>query len=313
MRNIFTVVLLLCMVFVANAQELDFIDKDKYDVKLNERYGDFDRNVFDIITPKDGASHALVLYIHGGGFYKGQKEYFYERKDDIKYLLEHNVAVATMNYRFFKKDDEKGVRLCLRDVQQFLQFIRFNADEYGIDKNHIASYGISAGAGSSLYFAYHDDLAISGDSTLLGESTKLQCCGAIDTQATYDVLGWVKFLPYMHLIYALKRSTFNKVAANFFGYPTWDEYKPYKKELAKELDMLSMIDANDPPTYLMNLLKENFPKNDYIIQHHLKHATVVAKKLNKNGVENYVYTKKNADTEADIDYPIAQFFVEHLK
>ncbi|SEP99410.1 Carboxylesterase family protein [Hyunsoonleella jejuensis] len=310
------IILLVSLSFnmlILNGQDLDYLNNDNYYTILNGAYGSYERNSFDIIIPKKDVEHGLVIFIHGGGFQHGDKKALYKRKQDIKTFLENNIAVATINYRFYKNNDSLGVKVSLQDIKRAIQYFRFNASKFNIDKERVGCYGGSAGAGSSLYFAYHDDLAIQGDTTLLGESTRLKCVGAIATQATYNVFKWKKIIPFMSLLVPLKRKQFYDAAANFYGYP---KYKPFKKQVRKaseSLDMLTMIDSEDPPTYLMNLMEANFPKNNNIIQHHRKHAVAVSRKLDKANVINYVYTSKNAESEKTIDFKISDFMVKFLK
>lgn len=295
-----------------NAQNTGFLNGKDYKIISNESYGEFERNKFDIILPSTKETHGLVIYVHGGGFSKGDKSNIYQQKKIILDLLENNIAIATINYRYIKNNDSLGVKVCLNDVKQALQYLRFNALKFNIDKKRVGMFGSSAGAGSSLYLAFHDDLAIKGDTTLLGESTRIQCAGALNTQATYNVFAWKKFIPWFGMITILKRKELFNYAAKFYGYPNYESFKKDKKGIVKSLDMLSMIDAQDPPIYLMNLLKENFPKNNNIIQHHKKHAVAVSRKLNKYKVENYLFTPKNVKQESDIDLQLSTFFVKQL-
>ena len=295
------------------AQDLSYLNKSAYTGVFNQAYGVHERNTFDILLPNNDSTHGLVIFIHGGGFFQGDKSAVYNRKHDIKYFLDHNVAVATINYRFAASNDSLGVKASLNDVQRAIQFFRFNASRYNIDKERLACYGSSAGAGSSLYFAFHDDLALEGDTTLLGESTRLKCVGAMSTQSTYNVFRWKRIIPYMRLVFLLKGKQIKHSAANFYGYQDYKSFKGGKKEISESLDMLSMIDAQDPPIYLMNLLEGNFPKNDNIIQHHRKHAVAVSKMLNKYGVENHLYTSKAVEMEKDISFKLSAFIVKHLQ
>ncbi|MDP4186558.1 MAG: alpha/beta hydrolase [Bacteroidota bacterium] len=315
MKKYLIIFLLLVQAFIIKAQNTDFINGFNCKKYFNESYGKFQDNRFDIIIPGYDRPCPLVIFIHGGGFLHGDKNNFYYRKEDIQYFLEHHIAVATLNYRFYKTDDSLGVRVCIRDIERAVQYIRFNALKYHIDKSRVGCYGTSAGAGSSLYLAFHDDMAIAGDTTLLGESTRIKCAGAISTQSTYDVFSWKKIIPWLGLVMFLKQHTLYNTAANFYGYPTYKSFKPHKEQIEKSLDILSMIDSNDPPVYLMNLQKGTFPKNIDIIEHHQNHAKEVSKWLTREGVKNYCYTykKHQIEKEQDIDYPISKFFEEQLK
>ncbi len=296
------------------AQKVDFIEDIGCEIHLDEKYGHYPRNTFDIILPNSEKPTGLVIYIHGGGFIKGDKRNGLNRKEDILYFLNNNIAFATINYRFYKNNDSLGVKTCLNDIQRAIQFIRFNSNKYNIEKSLIACYGGSAGAGASLYFAFHDEMAIKNDTTLLGESTRIKCAGAIDTQATYNLFRWKRFIPRLGLATLFKRKLFYKSAANFYGYLSYKDLKKHKKEITKCLDMLEMIDPNDPPIYLMNLMKETRLKHMGIIQHHKKHALTVSKFLKQNDIEHNIYTyNKEMQKENDIDYKIRDFLVKHLK
>lgn len=71
--------------------------------------------------------------------------------------------------------------------------------------------------------------------------------------------GVVLFL-FLRMISWFKRTLMFNIAARFCGYHDYDSFKEHKKEALNAFDMLDMIDENDPPIYLMNLLKGWFPK-----------------------------------------------------
>lgn len=315
MKKYIAFLFLFLQLLCANGQNTDFLKNVNCKIKLDQSYGKSDRNKFDIILPNSDTPVPLVIFIHGGGFLYGDKNDFYNRSGDILYFLKNNIAVATINYRFYKTDDSLGVKVCLEDVKEALQYIRHNAAKYNIDKSRIGCYGKSAGAGSSLYLAFHDDMAIPGDTTLLGESTRIKFAGAISTQATYDVFEWQNFMPWLRFVIAFKRNKFYDFAANFYGYKDYKSFKKYRRPVTKGLDMFGMIDKNDPPVYLMNLQKETFPNNIDVIEHHKCHALRVSNLLNKKGVKNYCFTYKKhvIEKEQDIDYPISVFIAEQLK
>lgn len=313
LNNFLSISFLFICIAIVQAQDIEFLNQKKVDIRLDESYGDFERNKFDIILPSQKLPHGLIIFIHGGGFKHGDKKKLYSRKNDVLNFLKNNIAVVTINYRFYNHDDSMGVKLCLQDMQRAIQYIRFHADEYHIDKSRVGCYGSSAGAGSSLYFAFHDDLAIEGDTTLLGESTRLKCAGAIATQATYDVFAWTKIIPAFRVVLFFKKKMFYHSAANFYGYPDYKSFEKQREKTTKSLDMLSMIDESDPPVYLINLLDKTFPSNNNVIQHHRNHAIAVGKKLSEFEVENYVFTSKQVKKEKDLDYSISDFLIQHLK
>lgn len=298
------------------AQSLEFEKKlasYHYQFHKNIAYDIFERTKLDLFYPENFTKKTpLIIFVHGGGFSKGDKNHLYDREKDLISFLENQYAVATINYRYYKMNDSLGVKNCLHDVQTALQYLRFNASKYNIDKNKVGMYGFSAGAGSSLYFALHDDLKIEGDSTLRGESTRIQCAGAFETQATYNVFGWKKVVPYFEILTVLKRKSLFQYAAGFYGYENYKSFRPYRKEVTQSVDMLKMIDEKDPPIYLHNCLKENFPKDFNILFHHKKHAIKLAKKLKRNHVNYFLFTHKEIEKEEDKDFTIGHFFKAYL-
>lgn len=306
-KKIVAVVFVFIALNSAMAKNIERLDLSNVTYLENEKYGDAERNTFDIIMPNSTKPVALVIYIHEGGFEKGDKKAAYKRENEIQYFLKHNIAFATINYRFYKSDDSLGVKVCLDDVQAAIQYFKFNDKKFNIDKQRVACYGVSAGAGSSLYFALNDDLAQPDAQGPAAESTKIVCAGAIHTQATYDVFKWKKFLPYMSALLPFKRKMVYKYASNFYGYPDYKSFKPYRKEIPQKFDMLNMVDSEDPPIYLYNSLTNHFPKDLMVLFHHKKHAIVMKKALNKANVENYCYTGND-----DVDYSVQQFIVDNL-
>ena len=75
----------------------------------------------------------------------------------------------------------------LHDAARALQFVRSKAAEWNIDKERIGASGGSAGACSSLWLAFHDDMADpkSGD-PVARESTRLWCAAVVGAQTTLD-------------------------------------------------------------------------------------------------------------------------------
>lgn len=309
-------ILLISLLSISlNAQNTDFLTGFDCKILLNEKYGKAEREAFDIILPASGKPTALIIFIHGGGFVFGDKNDAYEYgKEDIKYYLERGIAFATLNYQFFKKDDSIGVGRCLNDVKTALQYIRHNAKKYNIDKELIGCYGISAGAGSSLYLAFHDDMALKNDTTLLGESTRIKCAGAIATQATYDLFRWMDYIPHLKFVVSLRKKQFYNAMANFYGYPNYQSFKPMEDSIPRQFDMLKMISEDDPPIYIINLQKKRFPSNFNVIEHHKEHAVILSEYLEKASLKQYVYILNDSiKSTKDVSFPIRDFMVNNLK
>ena len=75
----------------------------------------------------------------------------------------------------------------LHDAARALQFVRSKAAEWNLDKTRIGAAGGSAGACSSLWLAFHDDLADpKSDDPIARESTRLWCAAVTGAQTTLD-------------------------------------------------------------------------------------------------------------------------------
>ncbi len=75
----------------------------------------------------------------------------------------------------------------LHDAARASQFVRSNAAEWNLDKQRIGATGGSAGTCSSLWLAFHDDLAdLKSDDPVARESTRLWCAAVNGAQTTLD-------------------------------------------------------------------------------------------------------------------------------
>src|SRR5690606_36772025 len=97
----------------------------------------------------------------------------------------------SINYRFLEENETIGVLKPLNDSKRALQFIRHFSEELNIDKDKIILVGSSAGAGTSLWIGFNDEMAEPNSSDpILRESTRVSGIVALSTQATYDVTKW---------------------------------------------------------------------------------------------------------------------------
>jgi hypothetical protein len=191
-----------------------------------------------------------------------------------------------------------------------LQFIRSKAEEWNIDKARIGAYGNSAGAGTSLWLAFHDDMAeLDNPDPVLRESTRLSVVGALAAQATYDILQWPEILNI-----EMTRSG-RKRMLDFYAVENMDELRsPEGKAMRADLDMLGLMSSDDPPLYVRNEKRAGKPITSGHINHHPLHAAALKKRAEEVGLEFQVYA-----IALDIEPPVAQrlslveFFLLHLK
>jgi len=273
----------------------------------NERYGEHERNTFDIWLAESKEPTPLVIYIHGGGFTTGDKSKYFDSEDLVRFL-ESGVSVATINYRFMT-EAPYGIVASLNDAKRCLQYIRFNADKFNIDKKRIACSGGSAGAGTALWLAFSDDMADPGsDDPVLRESTRLICAGAFATQSTYDIFQWEKILGI-----PVARTTEQMIAiAVAFGLEYSVESDLYKQYvIRKELDFLGKMDKDDPPFFVYNKHKAGVPSDQDDINHHPLHAKALKERAMEVGLEAIVYAPEIGLVD-ESGKDLVEFFLERF-
>ncbi len=251
----------------------------------NEKYGEHPRNTFDIWLTESEQPTPLVIYIHGGGFVGGDKSKYFDSPDLVRFL-DAGVSVAVINYRFMT-EAPYGIFTCFNDSKRCLQYIRYNAEKYNIDKNQVACSGGSAGAGTALWLAFSDDMADKNNADpVLRESTRLTCAGAFATQSTYDIFQWEKTIG---IPMAETREQLMAIAAAFgLQYKNgMDLFNNHEKR--HKLDFLAKMDKNDPPIFVFNKHKAGIPANQDDLNHHPAHARVIKEKADKVGLKAIVY------------------------
>jgi acetyl esterase/lipase len=157
-------------------------------------YGSHPRQVLDFYQAKADKPTPVVFYIHGGGWQNGDK------KTNPKAFLDKGISVVAINYRYVKNGVEEKVeppvKAPLEDAARALQFVRSKAAEWNFDKTRIGATGGSAGACSSLWLAFHDDMADpKSRDPIARESTRLYCAAVNGAQTSLDPKELREWMP----------------------------------------------------------------------------------------------------------------------
>ena len=268
------------------------------------------RTQFDIWLPNSNTPTGLVIYVHGGGFTSGDKDFVYTIQSggawdfptDIRYLLQNNIAFATIRYTYLNNTGEtEGVKKPMSDVRRALQYIRHRASDFNIDKNKIVLAGNSAGASTSLWIAFNNDFAnVASSDPVLRESSRVKGVAARETQASYNIEDrWVNdvFVDY--------GVTWSQILANetgniqkLYGVSSLAQYQtPAIVTYRAEVDMLALMSADDPEIWVNNTLRDVVnPYSPYsadIPSHHAFHARELKKRADITGLRNVTYYGKN--------------------
>jgi acetyl esterase/lipase len=105
-------------------------------------YGDGPRRTLDVYFRRDRpAGVPVVLHLHGGGFYSGNKRR--EARPLIGYLVSHGHLCISANYRL--RPHVNYVEQ-LADAQAAIEWVRSHANEYGGNPRRLFLVGSSGGA-----------------------------------------------------------------------------------------------------------------------------------------------------------------------
>ena len=190
-------------------------------------YGKHERQVLDFYKAKSDKPTPVVFYIHGGGWQDGGKAM---SAATVKKYLDAGISVAAINYRYVKNGVElkiePPVKAPLEDAARALQFVRSKAAEWNIDKKRIGATGGSAGACSSLWLAFHKDMADpKSDDPIARESTRLYCAAVSGAQVSLDPKELREWMPnYGYGAHAFGLPSFQAL------YDNREKVLPYIKE-----------------------------------------------------------------------------------
>lgn len=142
---------------------------------------------------KSGDKKPIVLYIHGGGFIKGDKKH---RVTVSEYYANEGCFVFSINYRLPPEVDIFGQ---ISDCVSALNYIKTLAENYNIDLNNIFITGDSSGSCQTTFLAaikYDDELRMK-----LGcPEVKVSIKGLMLMSGIYDVEALVKHIKLFGVI-----------------------------------------------------------------------------------------------------------------
>ena len=285
----------------------------------NMSYGSDQLQSFDLFVPNSSQPLPLVLFIHGGGFEGGDKSELYGQESGvalINALLSEGIAFASVNYRLLAVGDTAGVLKSLNDARRCLQYIRHNAAFFNIDKERVALYGTSAGAGTSLWIGLQADMKDEASADPVAhESTRVSAIAVYATQATYDLLDWNDVFRRERFktkhLFALVGA--DRIAA-FYGSRLPVLLKaPAVARYREQVDMLAMLSADDPPLWIDNPLPaRGIPRDQDALFHHYRHGQALLRRAESVGVP--CFARLPAAKFTSPDWPeLAAFLQKYLR
>lgn len=226
--------------------------------EANVHYGDHERQVLDFYKAKPARADKttpVLFFIHGGGWTAGDKSGV--TGPSVKAFLDAGISVVSINYRYvwqaIKAGEKTPVSWPLHDAARALQFVRSKATEWNIDKQRISASGGSAGACSSLWLAFHKDLADpKSKDPVARESTRLWSAAVVGAQTSLDPVELKEWTPN------------SRYGGHAFGFMNPDDIKDRDKHFAefaehrdellpviKEYSPIALATDKAPPIYLL--------------------------------------------------------------
>lgn len=269
-------------------------------------YGPHERNKLDLWQAESDKPTPLVIFIHGGGFVNGDKSQIRNRPV-VRQCLDQGVSFASLNYRF---REHAPIQDILRDAARAVQYIRSRAEEWNIDRARIASFGGSAGAGTSLWLAFHDDLADpNADDPVLRQSSRLAAAGSLNGQASYDLRDWEQ------LIGPSSYQWPSTELLAFYHFDSAAEAKsPDGDRIMKDCSMVNLITQDDPPVVCACAMPNGEPRNRGHYVHHPRHAIAIADRCKQAGIECRLLLNDDGSSQReDQQAQVVKFLLEKLK
>lgn len=213
-------------------------------------YGPHERHKLDLWQAKSDKPAPLVIFIHGGGWAGGDKRDVLPKLRD--FLLARGISVASINYRY---STTAILPAPVHDAARAVQFLRSKSSEWNLNPQHFGAYGVSAGGCTTLWLAFHDDLADSKSGDVISrQSTRLQAAVGIAPQTSLEpaiVREWMGDQVLAHAM--IGRAVGMKKGESLL------KPKPEWLPLLREFSPINHVSKDDPPVLLAFTNRDPLP------------------------------------------------------
>jgi len=272
-------------------------------------YGDSPKQVLDFYKAQSDKPTPLLFFIHGGGWTAGTKNSI-----AVRPFLNAGISVVSIEYRFIQEAQAAGinppVEWPLHDAARALQFVRSKAAEWNIDKTRIAASGGSAGACTSLWLAFHKDMADPKSADPIAhESTRLYCAAVNGAQTSLDpkqLKEWTPNSRYGGHAFGFMES----VAKRDYQFAQFLAARDQLLPMIKEYSPYELATADAPPIYMIYSAPPALGQDQKDPTHTSNYGVKMEEKLKSLGVEcELVYPGA-----PDVKHPkIDDYIIEKLK
>lgn len=306
-KIISNILLLVLTIFLSNCQskniKVKVLQNLVYEKNPNKTL------LLDLYLPEHQPDQPLplLIYIHGGGWLSGDKEYC-----PAKIVVQRNYAMACITYRF---SSEAIFPAQIHDVKTAVRWLRKNADKYDLDPNNFGAWGPSAGGHLSAL------LGTSAGVKKLESTNKNQEISS----AVQAVCAWYPPTDFTQVPPAFEEPITAGIEEKYKD-KQWYIYTEathkllggpvsQKSELSVLANPITHIDVQDPPFLIMH------GEKDRVVP--ISQSVLLADALSKKGVEvqlekkpnwgHYHVSKKGESFDPVLIDTAMDFFDRHLK
>lgn len=290
------------MISAQDANTKNTVELPKPDI-ADGKYGQYDKNTFDLWKPKSDRPTPLVVYIHGGGLASGDKSKI--SANQVTQMLKAGLAVMAINYRL---TPEAVFPQHYMDCARAIQFARYSAKEFNIDPKLVAATGGSAGGMTSLWLGFHDDFANpQNPDPILRESTRLKAMAVSSAQTTLVPERVEKYVGVLATQYPSYSN------GKLFGLKKEEMLTPKAFELYRAVSPLTYLTKDDPPVWAFysvadKPLTAESTNSDAI--HHPGFGKVLKEEMDKFGIECRL---RHKDDGQNVNGDMIKFLLKYLK
>ncbi len=264
-------------------------------------YGTHERHKLDLWKAKTDKPTPLLIFIHGGGWHGGAKADVPPKL--LSFMLAKGISVASINYRY---TSIAILPAPLHDAARAVQFLRSKAAEWRLDAQRFGAYGVSAGACSTLWLAYHDDLADPrSPDPVAQQSSRLQVAVGMSGQTCLEpdvVTAWIGDPVLAHPMIARSVQA-QKTDSLLKPKPEWTP-------LWREASPITHVTADDPPVLLSYARSDPLPApTPGSAIHHAIFGTKLQEKAKAMSLICQMRIEQGAPTTA---LKPEDFLIEHL-
>lgn len=221
--------------------------------------GELEEQMLDIYIPETNENLPLIIFIHGGGWKRGDKKHC----KIASVLTRRKYVVASINYRL---STTAKFPAQIHDVKAAVRFLKAHANEYKIDKSKVGVWGVSAGGhlAALLGTSYKVKALEKGFTGNKDESSEVHavadCFGPTDPAAVIPIKR-----TYCNLYFDFGDLLGNK------------DLEDYSERRIRMMNPITYIDPTDPPFLVMHgLADEIVPESQ---------SRALVRGLRQNGVK----------------------------